>query len=307
MGVKKPAPLGGLRVARSRASFRPGHATQASIMGSISIVMRVAAALLLAGSAAAAGTPSPARTAHLVYEVYIGGLHTVDLEIDLTLRGDGYELDLSSEVKGLLRHVLPWSLHTRSSGRVGAAGLAPETAHTESTWRGKRRWTTLEFRDGVPAIVSTHRKKDRHNVPADKLRGAIDAASAILSAARATESPESCSIRVPVFDGRTRFDAVFESFGEDELPRSRFSAYSGKAVVCDLGIEILHGRSKASDYGGLASGEKTMTFWFASLFDGVLPLPVRVHHDTDLGGVIGHLISARLSGDGDARTYRLPR
>lgn len=282
-------------------------------MGVSKIARRAFAILLLAGgvaaSAAAQGRPEPppGRTVHLVYAVYIGGLHTVDLKIDLTLRGDGYRLDLSSEVKGLLRHLLPWSLRVRSEGRVGEAELSPRRAHTESTWRGKRRWTTLEYRDALPVIVSTHRTRKSPPIPAGKLRGAVDATSAVLRAARAAGRPGSCAIRVPVYDGRSRFDAVFEAYGEDELPRSRHSAYSGKAEVCDLRIDILHGRSKKTDYGGLASGEKTMTFWFASLFDGMPPLPVRVHHDTDLGGVIGHLTGASIAGEAGSRVYRLRR
>ena len=275
------------------------------------IIWRALCCLLLAGivaAPAAAESPDPSAESkvELVYAVYIGGLHAVDVKIDLALGDDSYKLDLSTAVRGLIRHLLPWSLRVRSRGGVGEAGLVPDRAHTESTWRGKRRWTTLEYRDGRPVIVSTSRKSKPPRIPAEQLQGAVDAATAILSAARAADSPGSCSIRVPVFDGRSRVDAVFEAFGEDELPRSSRSAYSGKAVVCDLGIEILHGRRKASDYGGLASGEKTMSFWFAPLFQGVHPLPVRVQHDTDLGGAIGHLKSARIVGGGDSKMYRLP-
>ena len=273
---------------------------------------RAIQALLLAVAVAAPAAakecpdPSAGRTVHLVYAVYLGGINAVDLNIDLAFRCGGYRLDLSSKVEGLMRHILPWSLRVRSEGRVQAAGLVPERAHTESTWRGKRRWTTLEFPDGRPVIVSAHPKRKLPDVPPDKMQGAIDIATGVLSAARAVTRPGSCSIRMPVFDGRRRFDAVFEALGEGELPRSRLSAYSGKAEVCDLSIEILHGRRKKTDYGGLASGERTMTFWFAPLFDGVHPLPVRIQQETDLGGAIGHLTSARIDGEGGSPTYRLP-
>lgn len=274
------------------------------------IVRRVLCPVLLAwfvaapGAAAEPADPSSARSAELVYAIYIGGLHAVDVTIGLTLRDDSYSLDLSTEVTGLIGYLLPWSLRVRSSGRVDGERLVPDAAHTESSWRGKRRWTTLEYKDGRPVVVSATPGRKPHRVPAERLRGAIDPASAILSAARAAGS--SCSIRVPIFDGRRRLDAVIEALGDEEMPRSGYSAYAGKAAVCDLRIEILHGRRRESDYGGLAGGEKTMTFWFARLFEGVHPLPVRIAYDTDLGWAIGHLTGARIAGTGQ-RVYRLPR
>lgn len=278
----------------------------------MSLLRRAIPALLLATAVVAPATakecpdPSAGRTVHLVYAVYLGGINAVDLSIDLALGCDGYRLDLSSKVEGLMRYILPWSLRVRSTGRVQEAGLVPERAHTESSWRGKRRWTTLEFPDGRPAIVSAQPKRKPPDVPPEQMQGAIDIATGVLSAARATTRPGSCSIRLPVFDGRRRFDAVFEALGEGELPRSRLSAYAGKAQVCDLSIENLLGRRKKTDYGGLASGERTMTFWFAPLFDGIHPLPVRIQQDTDFGGAIGHLISARIDGEGEHPAYALP-
>ena len=270
------------------------------------------ASLAVAGTAPASAaapesrTPSAARDIHLVYAVHIGGIHTVDLKIDLALGADSYKVKLSSEVQGLVRFFLPWSLRVQSKGRVGEESLVPRSAHTESSWRGKRRWRTLEYRDGRPVLVSVEPKRQTPPVPPEQLLGSVDVATAILTVARSVPSENSCAVRVPVYDGRRRFDAVIEAHGVDELPRSSRSAYSGKAEVCDLAIEMLHGHRKKTDYGGLTGGEKTMTFWFARLFDGVYPLPVRVQLDTDLGGVIGHLTSARMEGAGPSKVYRLP-
>ena len=268
--------------------------------------------LLLCGTASSSTAvgehqaPSGSRGVDLVYAVHIGGIHTVDLKIRLTLGADRYRVELSSHIDGLVRYLLPWSLRVQSKGRVAEEGLIPESVHTESSWRGKRRWRTLEYKDGRPVVVSVEPKRKTPPIPAEHLLGSVDVATAILTVARAVPSERSCSIRVPVFDGRRRFDAVIEAHGEDELPRSSRSAYAGKAEVCDLAIEILHGRRKKTDYGGLAGGEKTMTFWFARLFDGVYPLPVRIQLDTDLGAVIGHLTSARMEGAGQSRVYTLP-
>ena len=275
--------------------------------------IRAAAFFLLLCGAAAASTAvgerqasSGSRGVDLVYAVHIGGIHTVDLKIRLTLEADRYRVKLSSHIDGLVRYLLPWSLRVDSRGRIAGERFVPESVHTESSWRGKRRWRTLEYRDGRPVVLSVEPKRKTPPIPPETLTGSVDVATAILTVARAVPGEKSCAVRVPVFDGRRRFDAVMEAHGEDELPRSHRSAYSGKAEVCDLAIEVLHGRRKKSDYGGLAGGEKTMTFWFARLFDGVYPLPVRVQLDTDLGVVIGHLTSARMDGAARSKFYSLP-
>ncbi len=269
--------------------------------------IRAALVALLMAGAAAASPAAGSRDIHLIYAVHIGGVHAVDLDIRLALGKDSYKVELSSAVQGLVRYVLPWSLRVESKGRVAGERLIPTTAHTESSWREKRRWRTLEYRDGRPVVVSVKPERKTRPVPPELLTGSVDAATAILTVARAVPREKSCSIRVPVYDGRSRFDAVIEALGEDDLPRSSRSAYSGKAEACDLSIEILRGRRKKTDYGGLASGEKTMTFWFARLFDGIHPLPVRVQYDTDLGVVIGHLTSAGMEGAVPTKVYRLPR
>ena len=266
--------------------------------------------LLLFGTASATVGKRPASTAardvHLVYSVHIGGIHAVDVALTLALRADSYRIELSTEVQGLVRYLFPWSLYVESRGRVVRERLIPTVAHTESSWREERRWRNLEYKDGRPVVVSVQPKRKTSPIPAEELLGSVDIATAILAVARAVPSGKSCDIRVPVYDGRRRFDAVIEAHGEDELPRSSRSAYSGKAHVCDLAIEMLHGSRKQTDYGGLASGEKTMTFWFARLFDGVHPLPVRVQLDTGLGAVIGHLTSASMKGAGESKVYALP-
>ena len=275
-------------------------------IGAALAALAVAVAAPASATAPESRAPSAGRDIHLVYAVHIGGIHTVDLKIDLALGADRYKVKLSSEVQGLVRYFLPWSLRVRSNGRIEREGLVPQSAHTESSWRGKRRWRTLEYREGRPVLVSVEPKRKTPPVPPDRMLGSVDVATAILTVARSVPSETSCAIRVPIYDGRRRFDAVIEAHGVVELPRSSRSAYSGKAVVCDLAIEMLHGQRKKTDYGGLAGGEKTMTFWFARLFDGIYPLPVRVQLDTDLGGVIGHLTSARMDGTRPSRVYRLP-
>ncbi len=272
-----------------------------------------AAGAAFAGIAAAAPAaaeprlePPGARIVDLGYAIHVGGIYTADAAIRLALDRDRYRVDVSAEVTGVIRQVLPWSMRAVAAGRMAGPRKVPVHAEIESHWRGKRRWTVLQYAGGTPHALSSRPIPGAAAAPAGLTRGTLDIVSAIVSAARAAGEPGSCAVRLPVFDGRRRLDAVFEAHGEDELPPSRRSAYSGRAAVCDLTVEILHGRRRESDYGGLASGEKTMTFWFARLFDGFHPLPVRVQYETDFGLAIMHLTAARAAGAGPSKVYRLP-
>ena len=100
------------------------------------LLRRATPALLVAGVRRGTGgregmsrTGRPAGPSTWSMRSISAGFNAVDLNIDLALGCDGYRLDLSSKVEGLMRYILPWSLRVRSdgagAGRRAGAGTGP--------------------------------------------------------------------------------------------------------------------------------------------------------------------------------------
>ncbi len=276
-------------------------------MAGSATVRRALAGLVLAlavGGPAIAGAPDEAvkrRGVGLDYTVYFGGLKVLKLNVGLALEGARYDLEAAMKTHGFAARMFPWSLRTNASGQVDDARVRPDRAHSENLWRGKKGWTTLRFDDEGPKVISTGSKRKRAEVPPDELRGAVDVASAFLALSRVVQSGQECDTKVPVFDGKRRFNFIIARLGEQQMSRNRYSAFSGTALYCQVDMEMLHGRKRERDYGGLGSKGRMATIWIAPIFEGVPPMPVRVEYDTRWGLVVAHLSRANLSGGGGNR------
>ncbi len=269
--------------------------------------LRATAGLVLAVAlcgTAAAGPPDESakrRDVGLDYTIYFGGFEALQLNARLAFEGTRYELKAAMKTQGFVGFMFPWSLRTDASGKVDAARVRPFRAHSERVWRGKKGWMTLRFDEDGPKVVSSNSKRKRIEIPPDDLRDAVDVASAILLLSHAVQSGQKCDTKVPVFDGKRRFDFVVDRVGEERLVRNRYSAFSGTALLCQVAMEMLHGKKRENDYGGFGSQGRNAAIWIAPIFEGVPPIPVRVQYDTRWGMVVAHLTRADFDGDGENR------
>ena len=266
----------------------------------------LAVALALGGAAAASvGAAEDAagrRDVGLEYDIYFGGFEVLKLDVALAFEGDRYELEAALETRGMAELMFSWSLRTNASGKLDGARVRPVWAYSENVSRGEKRWTSLRFGDQGPKVVGSSSKRESPGVPPDDLRDAVDVASAILLLSRSVQSGQECDTKVPAFDGKRRFDFVVARLGEEKLVRSRYSAFSGTALLCRVAMEMLHGRKRERDYGGFGSQGRVATIWIAPVFEDVPPMPVRLEYDTRWGMVIAHLSRANLAGGGRNRT-----
>jgi hypothetical protein len=90
-----------------------------------------------------------------------------------------------------------------------------------------------------------------------------------------------CEGRVPVFDGKQRYNLRLEPGGREQI---RTRAWSGEASVCRAWYEPVSGYDP-EDYPTEAEMRQPLTIWLAPLLDGQLQLPVRIYTRAGLGGV----------------------
>jgi hypothetical protein len=266
-------------------------------------IVRVAqacvAALLLGAATPAAAAVPPAVAAgpvRLGYTVYAGGFEVLQASLLLDVEREDYTLEVSARTQGLLGALFNWSTNARSSGMLRDGDALPRSHRQTGSWRGGDREVSLDYdgRGGVRAVVvrPTAEEDDREPVPPELTPRTLDPLSAVLSVAADVAVGRGCSDTVPVFDGRRRYDLVFQAKGRHELAPNRYSVFSGPAFLCEVSSKVLAGNWRRE--GRWTSEEekrRPVALMLAPLVEGLPPVPVRLEGESRFGDVIMHLTS----------------
>jgi hypothetical protein len=183
---------------------------------------KVAAALGIAvavatagGSSARAADPWPAEV-QAVYKIQFNGFEIGQFAFNSSVHDRTYAITANAEISALLG-VVRWNGVTRVSGAL--AGNAPRPAGFSFDFQGTSKAGSVRMGFGNGGVKSLD-----HNPPLVEppdtvplqpvhMRGVLDPLSAILALSRPRDG-NPCNQKVPVFDGKVRFDLAF-SFKED--------------------------------------------------------------------------------------------
>lgn len=262
-----------------------------------------AALLLTAGPALAAPDARPGDL-RLTYSIYLGGIRVLDAEAHLGYGPEAYRIGIKAQTDGFLGQVANWRADVASHGRLAPGGLPrPELYRSISAWRDKPRNTTVEYTaDGVPTVTVAEPppSEDREPVPDNLKPGTVDPMTAVVAALHAAAEGRGCGGTVPVYDGRQRFDLVWETKGEETLAPSDLSAFTGTAIACTLDYEPVAGRWREDrqrrdrdDEGRRRQRDVIVSIWLGEAVADRPPVPVRLEADTNLGKLVVHLSKAQ--------------
>jgi hypothetical protein len=243
----------------------------------------VLAASLFAGGAAA----EPLR---LRYELWAGGLGVLGFDFALEESQDAYRVDSEFHTSGFSDFLFRFAMHASAEGGIAGKGVLPRRYASRSQSRRGRFTSDLDFlSDGeITATVTPLEEEPRTPIPARSLPGSLDPLSATLSIARGLSQGGTCAGRLPIYDGKRRYDLVFEDKGPEELAPSTWSAFAGTARACTvrqirLGGFLLRPREDITPEA---------TIWMASLIPGTLAVPVRIELDSGWGSLLIHVVEA---------------
>ena len=191
-------------------------------------------AATVAGSAsAAAAEPWPA-TINALYDINFNGFNVGTFEFQSQAERQSYTLTANARLSILLG-AFTWDGETRTFGMI--ANQAPKPASFTFDFKSNLRagFTKMAFSDGAvtnimhmpPPIVKTEiiPLREQH------LKGVVDPLSAIMVLSRGV-SANPCDRRIPVFDGKERFDLVFSYKGEMKVTEQLPSGQPSLAHVC---------------------------------------------------------------------------
>lgn len=208
-------------------------------------VKQTSAALLLA-AASSVSMPSIASAQDhsrlsASYEIRFAGLKLGKFDVWSNVGESSYSLRGKGELKFLTGLIFEISGGTTTRGAVTAEGPRPATfAFDFDTGKHKGELAMNFEGNAVSHVVArppfVESAQEIPLTPAH-VRDVLDPMSALFFTARANQLNKDgsiCPSRIPVFDGKQRFDLVLSHKRTVQVKKRKKSGYGGKAVVCRI-------------------------------------------------------------------------
>ena len=179
------------------------------------------------------------------YKIAFNGIDIGRFEFRSNVSGSHYALAGDAHLSALLG-VIKWEGATRSSGTV--SGRAPKPARYQFRFSGTAKSGAVEMRFArnavaqVASVPPADPEPELVPVRQDHLKGVLDPLSAVMELSRADLSAGNpCNRRLPVFDGKQRFDLVLSYSHTEAVREAVASGAPGHAVVCRVRYKPIAG------------------------------------------------------------------
>ncbi len=210
---------------------------------------RVAAALSIAvaaaiagGSGAQAGDPWPAEV-QAAYKIHFNGFEIGQFAFNSSVHERTYAITANADISALLG-IVRWNGVTRVSGAL--AGNSPRPSGFSFDFQGTSKAGSIRM-----GFVNGGIKSLDHNPPLVEppgtvplqpahMRGVLDPLSAILAVSRPRDG-NPCNQRLPVFDGKVRFDLTFVYKEDAPLAEAQRGTGAEMLRVCRVRVQLIAG------------------------------------------------------------------
>jgi hypothetical protein len=225
------------------------------------------ATLLMAGRAAAT---------ELDFGVYLLAVPVGNSIWTLDLTPTSYRMAMNFQTTGIADLFAKDQLSEHASGRIVEGQPVPIEYVSDSHRRGDDRLVNLQWHDGSPVLttITPPNSVEREDVPMELRLHTIDPLSATVLMLRQVAQTGRCEATARTYDGRRA--SLFRSYtsGEENVPQSVHSIFSGPALRCDFIEHTLAGFRLGSAREEDVR-DRPGTMWLTQLYPGGPRLPVR--------------------------------
>jgi hypothetical protein len=204
-------------------------------MTSAARIAAVCALVAFGGQAAQAQQSDsyPARV-QASYDVAFNGIKVGAFDFTSTQQGGAYTLNGNSQLS-LLFGAIKWRGDAQASGKV-ASGVPKPQAFSFTYQGGKKAGSTKVAYSGDTITQVLHdppKEPKEGTVPVQPahLKAVLDPMSAVMALTKGTDG-NPCARRIPVYDGKVRFDLLLSPRGTVQLTEQKPSGQPGTGYVC---------------------------------------------------------------------------
>ena len=263
-------------------------------MRNLCATLAIILSIVVTPSIASTETPLKTNQQKLRYNVFAGGLHTLDAHLMIDLHPkDRYNIELKAKTYGLLGKLAPWEGKFESHGWNDDNIFKPEWHQSTAIWKKEEEIKRYSYKkDGS---FNEYRITDDENdgSPREVDKKLTDQTSDVLTSTLNTLQMaavnEKCEGTSDIFDGKRRYQLVFNPKKTVTLEKSRYNAYGGPALECTVEVKPVAGKWHEKPRGWMSIQEQgrergTMpTIWLAEISEGQPAVPVKVRVKTAYG------------------------
>ena len=220
-----------------------------------------------------------------VYRISWLGAHIGDFRIRSSITPRQYSLQANADISVFFGTV-SWQGATTSNGTMSANGPVPQNYMFRYATNERRETVELRFQQKMvhDIAINPPPHPGPRNVPitAAHLQNVLDPLSAIvlLSQAHANHG-DACNKRLPIFDGKIRYDLVLSPKGTRTV--SAGGKLHGTAYVCSVRYVPIAGHKMGKSENDYASGNTGIEVWLVPIPEAGLIVPYYVHVPTPAG------------------------
>lgn len=258
-------------------------------------VRLVAALFALAIATYPRASPAESHRWDLTYSVSIAGIPLLQATSAIEWIGERYRLEARAMAAWPFDAVFPWYARAVSQGTMAGSTIQPDSYEALSHWAGSDRGVALRYREGALDTVTytpPTSSADRDLVSIAMRRGTTDPIAGMLSLLGAVARGAPCRGRVPIYDGRRRYDLQLSSVDQPNSASEGNSAAAedGLPGPCRLHFHTIAGaraieQSRFWQTTTAGTGRPPMLLWLTRLSADGPVVPMRAATDSVLGTV----------------------
>jgi hypothetical protein len=211
--------------------------------------------VFVAGGAAASRAADWPANVRAVYDINFNGFNVGAFEFQSQSEDESYSLTGNAQLT-LLLGAFTWIGETRAFGLFANHMPKPAAFAFDFKANSKIGSTKMDFADGAVADIKhlpiPVPKPGTVPVRQQHLKGVLDPLSAIMVVARAS-NPNPCDRRLPIFDGKERFDLVLSYKGQTKVSEQQPSGQPAIAHVCKVKYQPIAGHKVDTESSFMAT------------------------------------------------------
>lgn len=170
--------------------------------------------------------------------IFLGIFNAGNAQFGYNITPATYNVKSTIQTAGIFGGLYPFSAEYKTTGTIKNDKLTPLSYKSNSKSRFNTRKKEMFYQDGKPTYrISTKNSSNGKKVeilpPPDNIKTS-DLQTTLAQIINQYENVKFCNARLAVFDGKKRFDIVFNDEGEEYLPANEHTSFSGTAHKCSF-------------------------------------------------------------------------